>query len=505
MYFLGIDIGTYASKGVLIDAESRCVATHEVPHEMKTPYPGWAEHDAAQDWWGDFCKISNAILEKSGIAPGEIVGVGASAIAPCCLPVDKDLNPLMPAILYGVDVRANKEIDALNAELGEAYVLKKYGNPITSQSVGPKILWVKKHRPEVYEKADKFLTSTSYLVAKLTGEYAVDRYTAAYFTPMYDLAANDWDYANLSRYCRADQMASCHWTDEVVGKVHAKAAAETGILEGTPVICGTADASADAAGVGIFGAGDMLLMFGSSIYIIHVVPELLIDKRFWAGPYLFEGSYMVAAGMSTAGTLTRWFRDNLAPDMVAREKTEGLNAYVALAQEAEDIPPGSGGLITLPYLSGERTPIHDPNACGMIFGLNLLHTRAHLYRSCLEGVGYGIGQHFDAFAEMGMETQKVVAVGGGTKNAAWMQIVADVLGRPMHLGQVFGAAYGDALLAAMGTGVLRREAMQQRITLGGYVIPNAETTKVYTHYKRLYTELYARNKECMRNIATLRQ
>lgn len=500
-YFLGIDIGTFESKGMLMDADGGCVATHAVSHLMQSPRPGFAEHDAEKDWWGDFCQISRALLEKSGVKPGDIAGVGASAIGPCCLPVDKDFRPLRKAILYGVDVRAERQISRLNEEMGVDYILGKYGNPITSQSVGPKILWLKENEPEVYAAADKFLTASSYLAAKLTGNCCIDRYTAAYFTPMYDLVANDWDYENLGRFCRPEQLAECRWADEIAGRVTARAAGETGLAEGTPVVVGTADAAADAVGVGVFKPGDMLLMFGSSVFIIHIVPTLTTDRRFWAGPYLFKDTYMVASGMSTSGTLTRWFRDQLAPDLVAREKAGEGDAYALLAEGIACVPPGSDGLIVLPYFSGERTPINDPLAKGMVFGLMLHHTRAHLYQACLEGVGYGVAQHFRGYAEIGMRTEKVVAVGGGTKNPKWMQIVADVSGRELLLGGVYGASFGDALLAALGVGRFGSvEELAKLVSFNGAIHPNSTHTALYAPKLDMYTELYERNKDLMHRL-----
>lgn len=497
-YFMGIDIGTYESKGVLVDEAGTSVAAHAVRHEMESPQVGFAEHDADTTWWHDFCVLSNTLIQMANIPPSDVRGVGCSAIAPCCLPVDRDGKPLRKAILYGVDVRAAREIDYLNRKLGVDRVLEKYGNPITSQSIGPKILWVKNNEPQVYKDTAKFLTSSSYLVAKLTGGYFIDHYTASYFTPMYDLKSCDWDYANLGEICSPDQLAECRWTDEVVGLVTRRAAQETGLAEGTPVTTGTADASADAVGVGICNPGDMLLMFGSSVYIIHIVPELTTDPRVWAGPYLFKNTYMVASGMSTTGTLTRWFRDHLAPDLKERERETGVDAYELLMNEAQDVPAGSEGLIVLPYFSGERTPINDPKAKGVIFGLNLHHTRKHIYNACLEGVGYGIGQHFDCYAEMGMETRKVVAVGGGTKNRKWMQIVSDISGRDLLIGGVFGAAFGDALLAALATGHFSSiEEINKILRFKDQVKSNALNQEIYGKYKKAYSRLYQDTRELM--------
>jgi xylulokinase len=497
-YFLGVDVGTFESKGMIIDSEGKCIDTAFAVHEMTSPRPGYCEHDAESVWWGDFCKISNELLQKTRIDSKKICGVACSAIGPCLLPVDKDCKPLARAILYGVDIRAEKQIRFLNEKLGVDYVLKKYGNPITSQSIGPKLLWLKENMPDSYKNAAKFVTSSTYMVAKLTGRYCIDRYTAAYFTPMYNLETNDWDYDNLSEFCRDDQLANCHWADEIAGTVTADAAKATGLAEGTLVTVGTADAAADAVGVGVFNSGDMLLMFGSSVYIIHVVPQLITDKRFWAGPFLFRDTYMVASGMSTTGTLTRWFRDQLAPDLVQRQNNGDGNAYDLLLAETEGCPPGSNGLICLPYFSGERTPINDPSAKGMFFGLTLHHTRAHMYQACLEAVGYGIEQHFRGYGEIGIETKKVIAVGGGIKSRRWMQIVSDVCGKRLFIGGVYGAAYGDTLLAALGTGAFASvEDISKLVGYSDEVLPDFNNTVKYKPFVDVYTQLYQRNKDLM--------
>lgn len=504
-YFMGIDIGTNETKGMLVDETGKIILTDSEAHQMEIPKPGYAEHDAENTWWHDFCTVSKRLIKKSEVNPADIKGVGASAIGPCCLPVDEECRPLRKAILYGVDVRAQKQIEQLKTEFGEDYILERYGNPITSQSIGPKIQWIKENEPEIYEKTYKFITASTYLVAKLTGRYCIDHYTAAYFTPMYHLENQDWDEENLYRFCRKEQLAECLWTDELAGCVTAKAAEETGLAEGTPVIVGTADAAADAVGAGVLRPGDILVMFGSSVYMIHVVSKLTTDARYWAGPYLFRDTYMVASGMSTAGMLTKWFRDELAPDVLKKEQEEGVNAYAVLAKSIESIEPGSEGLIVLPYFSGERTPINDPQAKGVFMGLTLAHKREHLYQACLEGVAYGIGQHFRGYKEIGMETKRLIAVGGVTKAPKWMQIVSDVTGKSMYLGGVYGASYGDALLAAKATGFIKDEKeLESYISYRGEIEPDEERHHKYQPYLEKYIELYENTKDIMHSLDVVR-
>jgi xylulokinase len=497
-YFMGIDIGTYESKGVLVDAGASVFAYASCPHLLETPKPGYAEHDAEGTWWKDFCLLSNQLIRESGVAPEDILAVAASAIAPCCLPVDEELRPPRKAILYGIDCRAAREIDYLEHKIGKEAIFERFGTPLTTQSAGAKVLWIKNNEPEVYEKARKFVTSTTYLVAKLTGEYAIDRYTAATWVPLYNVEKQDWD-DDLMGICRRDQLAECRWTHEIAGAVTKRAAAETGLAEGTRVVCGTADASAEAFSVGVMEPGDMMLMYGSSIFIIHVVEKFTRDERLWAGPYLFPDTFSVAAGMSCSGTLTRWFRDNFALDILESARRDGKNVYDELAKLAEGIPAGSEGLTVLPYFSGERTPINDPAAKGVIFGLNLTHTRAHVYRAILESVGYGINQHFEIFDARGMGTRKVMAVGGGVKNPMWLQIVSDISGKVQHLAEVeTGAAYGDALLAALGAGFYKdAKEVTALIREKGAVQPGPAAREKYAPYARRYADLYRATKALM--------
>jgi xylulokinase len=496
---MGIDIGTFESKGVLTDETGAVVARLSCGHEMESPRPGYAEHDAEATWWAGFCRLSHGLIEQSKTDPAAIRAVCCSTIAPCCLPVDAACRPLRKAILYGVDVRALEEIRYLEDQLGQEQILQACGTPLTAQSAAAKILWIRNHEPDIYQAAARFVTGTTFLVARLTGAYVIDRYTAASWVPLYDPHSQDWGAADPALFCRPDQLAECRWTAEIAGTVTRQAASETGLAVGTPVAIGTADAAAEAISAGVRAPGDMLLMYGSSIFIIHVTDRWRPDRRIWTAPYLFPDTYVVSAGMSTAGTLTRWFRDNLARDLVQGQAAGAGNAYDLLAEETRDLPPGSAGLIVLPYLSGERTPINDPQAKGMIFGLNLCHTRAHLFQACLEGVGYGIAQHFALFDEMGLDTRKVMAVGGGTKSERWLQIVSDISGKTQQtVAEGIGAAYGDALLAALSVGHYRSvQDFDSIIRSQRTIKPDLAVHRQYEPYRSRFARLYEATRDLM--------
>ena len=446
-YTLGVDIGTFESKGVLVDGEGTIVAQAAQPHQMIVPQPGWAEHRPDEDWWGDFVRITRALLEQSGVDPALIRAVATSAIGPCMLPVDEDGRPLMNGVLYGVDTRAGKEIDALNAQLGADAILAHAGNALTSQAVGPKILWFRNNHPELWARTRKILTSTSYLTFKLTGRNVIDHYTAPNFAPLYDIRAQAWSDALGSDICPLEMLPDLMWSTGIAGTVSPQAARETGLVAGTPVTCGTIDAAAEAVSVGTLSAGDRMMMYGSTIFIITLTDRQLSDPRLWHAPWLFEGQYAAMAGLATSGTLTHWFRDQLARDLPRED------AFATLAAEAEASPPGANGLLCLPYFSGERTPIHDPHARGTLFGLNLTHTRGDMYRAVLEGIAMGTRHVTETYARAGQVPQRLLAVGGGTRNELWLQATSDLTRLDQIVCKVTtGASYGNAFLARLALG-----------------------------------------------------
>lgn len=489
---LGIDVGTFETKGVIADADGRIVAQAARPHRMLVPQPGWAEHRPDEDWWGDFVHVTRTMLAESRIDPKSIRAVAASAIGPCMLPVDAGGRALMNGVLYGVDTRAAREIEALNARIGPDRILARCGNALTSQSVGPKILWVRNRLPEVFARTATFMTSTSFLVMKLTGRRVIDHYTASNSTPFYDVAALDWCFDLAPDVVRREQMPELMWSTEIAGHVTAAAAAETGLAEGTPVTCGTIDAAAEAVSVGVLEPGEMMMMYGSTIFIIMPTEGRVADSRLWHAPWLFPGRSAAMAGLATSGTLTHWFRDQFARDL------DPDTAFAALAEEAQASPPGARGLIVLPYFSGERTPIHDPDAKGVIFGLNLTHTRGDVYRAVIEGIALGTAHVIDTFREAGAPPSVVRAVGGGTKNALWAQATSDAGQVAQSLcGKTIGASYGNAFLAALAVGDVRPDDIRRWNPVEGEIVPDPAVAGVYARKNRLFRALYDQTKALM--------
>ena len=503
---LGVDIGTYESKGVLVTPSGKAIASFAVPHKMLFPHAGWAEHDPEKTWWGDFTTIVAELLKTEGVTNSDIKGIAISAIGPCVCPVDADFNPIRMGILYGVDTRAVTEIAELNERWGAETLFKETANPISTQATGPKLMWLKKHEPENFEKARWFLSAHSFVVARLTGRAVVDHFTAGAMVPLYEPWKCEWNPKFAEEILPLEKLPELLWSDEIAGHVTADAAAKTGLLEGTPVTVGTIDAGAEALSVGVTKPGQMMMMYGSTIFIIQVTDnDQARDMRLWANPYLFKDTWCLLAGMATSGSLTRWFKDYFAQDLVRAEETGGSSAYEILVYEADSTPAGAEGVIVLPYFSGERTPINDPRAKGTIFGLSLTHTRGHIFRGILEGIAHGVKQHVDLFDSIGARPKEIKAVGGGTKNRVWMQAISDISGIPQQVAPlIIGASYGDALLAGIATGLVKDRDEIYKWQAGGKVVePDESKAELYKPLTKIYSDLYNSTKELMHELHDL--
>lgn len=486
---LGVDIGTSSSKGVLVGMDGGVVARATCEHRTSMPRPGWFEHDAESVWWADFTSLCAQLHEKTA---QRVVAVGISGIGPCLLPADSQMRPLRPAILYGVDTRATREITELTDRFGESRILERGGSPLTTQAIGPKLAWLRRNEPEVWLKTRRFLMASSYLVGRLTGSYVLDHHSASQSNPLYDLMSGEWNHDWSSEIAPQLELPRLVWPSDVVGHITRAASSETGLTAGTPVIGGTIDAWSEALSVGVSRPGDAMLMYGTTMFIVAVANRLRPDQRLWGTQGLFPGRFTAAAGMATSGALTSWFRG-----------LTGEPTYEALIDEAEATPAGADGLVALPYFAGERTPLFDPRARGAILGLTLRHGRGHIYRALLEGTAYGVRHNLETMAEaMGSAPSRLVAVGGGTRGGLWTSIVSDVTGMSQEMPREnAGASYGDALLAAIGIGAA--VAGTQWNEAAATVVPNPEHAELYDSLYRVYRQLYSATKEQAHTLADL--
>ncbi|WP_314174921.1 FGGY-family carbohydrate kinase [Streptomyces winkii] len=485
---LGIDIGTSSSKGVLARHDGQLLAQAVREHRTSSPRPGWVEHDAEAVWWRDFTELAAELL--SGAPESEaLAGVGVSGIGPCLLPAGGDDEPLRPAILYGVDTRSVDQVAELTARYGQDEIMRRCGSALTSQALGPKFAWVRQREPEVYGAMRRWYMASSFLVRRLTGAYVLDHHSASQCDPLYDLRGRQWIEEWCEEVAPGLEWPELVWPAQVVGEVTAEAATETGIPAGTPVVAGTVDAWAESAAVGATGPGDLMLMYGTTMFLVNVVGEPVPDVRLWSTAGAYEGTYCLAAGMATSGAVTAWLRDLTGAD------------YATLTKEAAVLPPGAEGLLMLPYFAGERTPVFDPDARGVVAGLTLRHGRAHLYRAALEATAFGVRHNLGAMREAGGDLRRLVAVGGGARDL-WTQIVTDVTGQeqtvPRH---TVGAAHGDAFLAAVGTGLAGRSDIAEWNPPLSTVSPDPARVRVYDELYEHYLALYPSTRDTVHALA----
>ncbi len=494
---LGVDIGTSGSKGVLIGVDGKILAEGYTEHDVSRPKPGWAEHDPEGVWFGDFVKITKIILQESRVDPAEIEGICVSGLCPDVAAVDEKGRPVRPGILYA-DVRPVEEIKVGKDTIGDERSLDTTGNVISTQATWPKMLWLKKNEPENWDRTFKFLTGHSYVVMRLTGEYTQD-YTVASMSGIFDSKRLRWDedlvdLAGVSM----DKLPRVCPAHEVVGEVAEEAAAETGLAKGTPVVAGCCDAVASMLSAGVTESGESVFFYGTTGVLLICTDELKPHPSLMNAVNAVPGKFiLVGAAMATSGAILRWFRDEFAPLEKAAEREGGVNAYRALDDLASKISPGSEGVIMLPYFAGERTPIFDPLARGVVFGLLLNHTRAHVYRAALEAVAYGLNHHIEILRKVGAVPDKIFVVDGGARSRVWRQIVSDVINIPQHyIAKVPGAPFGGAYLAGYGTGIFHDfEVLKSWRKVDETTEPRADVHRTYMKFYSIYRKMYDRIKD----------
>jgi xylulokinase len=482
---LGIDIGTSSTKGLLVTPDGQVIASTQRAHQISLPRPGWAEADAENTWWDEVCSICEDLTSSS---PGPIIGVCVDGVGPSLVLCDADLVPLRPAILYGIDTRATEEINLQSRRYGEEAILANSGKCLTSQALGPKLEWVRRHEPDLWQAARGWYGCHSFIVAKLTGEYVLDHHTASQCDPLYRVPEFDWHGDWATEICEPLPLPRLAWPGEIVGTVHQQAAEETGLAVGTPVVAGTIDAFAEAFSVGVRDPGDLMIMYGSTMFLIQVLSDYYVHPALWTTAGVEPGTLMLTAGTATAGSLTNWLRDLMGgPD------------FDTLKAEAAEVPLGAEGLLVLPYLAGERTPVFDPDARGLVAGLTLRHSRAHLFRAAYEGIAFGIRHILDLFDESATHLTRTVAVGGGVNSPLWTSIVSDVTGRTQLIPrQTIGACYGGALLAAIGTGIV--EPQTDWTIIDHKVEPDLLRQARYDELYQLWLQLYPATRDQMHRL-----
>jgi len=474
---LGVDIGTSSSKGVLVAEDGTILGVATRAHDVDRPHTGWVEMGGSV-WWDEFVDIARELL--SAAPEGEVIAVGVSGMGPCILLADEDDEPVRPAILYGVDTRSTAQIARLTEELGEDEITRVGGSALTSQAGGAKIVWVADEEPEAWARAKRLYMPASWLARRLTGAYVLDHQSASQVSPLYDIENEGWYAPWWQQYAAPIQPPPLTWAGDIADVVTAEASALTGIPEGIPVITGTIDAWTEAVSVGAHGVGDLMLMYGTTMFLVATTADTLRTPSMWTTAGAFAGTRNLAGGMSTSGALTAWLKDLTDAD------------YPQLLEEAARSGVGARGLLMLPYFAGERTPIQDPDARGVIAGLTLRHGRGDLYRAALEATALGVRHNVETMREAGADIRRIVAVGGGTQGRLWLQIVSDATGLVQEVpAATIGASYGAAFLAASA---VSDEGHRPRIEdwnpVVDRIVPDPDARAAYDELFSRYLRLY---------------
>jgi xylulokinase len=482
-YILGIDTSTTATKALLINQSGDLVGVASSGYSFESPQPLWSEQ-SPDLWWGATIESVSSVLRQSGIDPASVAGVGLTGQMHGLTPLDRNGEVLRPAILWN-DQRTGVECDQIRQLLGRERLIQITGNDALTGFTAPKILWMKNHEPELFARLRHILLPKDYVRYKLTGVYATDR-AGASGTILFDLARRDWSLEVLKALgIDPDWLPPTHEGTQTTGVISADASSLTGLAPGTPVFGGGGDQAAAAVGTGAVTEGIVSLSLGTSGVVFASTDQPVIESegRLHSFCHAVPGKWhMMGVMLSAAGSL-RWFRDITRPGM----------PFDQLVAPAVQIPPGSEGLLFLPYLTGERTPHPDPLARGAFIGLTVRHTLPHLIRAVLEGVVFGLRDSFELMKKSGLaEIKQVVVTGGGAKSPLWKQILADILGTELVMvSSVEGAAYGAALLAATGAGVFRdvTTACTRAIRITETVTPGS-AQQVYEGLYPLYRGLY---------------
>ncbi|HEX7070314.1 MAG TPA: xylulokinase [Rhodothermales bacterium] len=483
-YLLGIDASTTATKALLIDETGEVVSVASSGYDYETPHPLWTEQEPAL-WWEAAVQSIRKLLAETRVAPESIIGIGLTGQMHGLVLLDEDGNVIRKSILWN-DQRTGAQCDTIRRVLGKDRLIQITGNDALTGFTAPKILWVKENEPEYFERTRHILLPKDYLRFRLTGEYATDKAGAA-GTLLMNVRRRDWSRDLLDALEIPDEwMPPTFEGTDVTGRVSRAAAEITGLREGTPVVAGGGDQAAGAVGVGAIREGIVAVTLGTSGVVFASANEPFIEPegRLHAFCHAVPNRWHLMGVMLSAAGSLRWYRDTIAPGVDFGE----------LVKEAERAPVGSDGLLFLPYLTGERTPYPDPNLRGGFVGLTVRHQRAHLTRSVLEGVAFGLRDIFSLMQDAGLAAPDQVRVsGGGARSDLWRQIIADVLNAELvTVNTTEGAAYGAALLAGVGAGVWSSvdSACDATIRVTGSTAPRVDDTPTYSYFHQRYRDLY---------------
>jgi xylulokinase len=506
-YMMGIDVGTTGTRAVIVRPDGHVAGAATGDHEpMRMPKPGWAEQDPA-NWWEATIHAVRAALENAGLKGGDIGAVGLSGQMHGVVLLDQTNSVLRPSLIW-CDQRSQEQCDWITSKVGAERLIQLVSNPALTGFSAPKMLWVRGHEPRVFERVAHFLLPKDFVRFRLTGEFATDVSDAS-GTLLFDVTHRRWSKEMLSALgIDAEILPRAYESPEITGEISVETALVTGLKAGTPVVGGGGDQASSAIGNGIVSRGLTSATLGTSgvIFAYTDAPKLDPRGRIHTFCHAVPGKWHVMGVTQGAGLSLRWFRDNFAASEVDYARRVGVDVYELILAEAEKIPAGSEGLLFLPYLMGERTPVLDAQARGMWFGLTAAHTRGHLIRAILEGVAFSLRDSLEIFRELEIPVSEIRASGGGSRGLLWRQIQADIYGKELvTLRTAEGSALGAALLAGVGAKIYAsvEESARQAIQIKDRLAPRPAEMRVYDRYYEVYRNLYGTARPLIHQLAAL--
>ena len=470
----------------MFDEDGKVLAQANRPYRVYYPQNGWAEQNP-EEWWEAICDAVREALSEESVSAEQIKGIGVDGQSWSAIPVDENGSVLHNTPIW-MDTRARHLCEKVKKEIGADEIFRVAGNDFLPSYVTPKLLWFKEERPEVFQKTHKFLQSNSYIVMKLTGEMSQE-YSQCYGIHFFHMEKLSYDMALAEKMgLSPDMMPKLYGCDEIVGSVTEEAAKKTGLKAGTPVVAGGLDAACGALGAGVYRPGETQEQGGQAGGMSICTDKALSHKALILGTHVVPGLWLLQGGTVGGGGALKWFRQELGGGM----------SFDELTAEAAEAPPGSDGVLFLPYMAGERSPIWNPDAKGVFYGLSFDKTRGHLIRSVLEGVAFSLEHNLRTAAETGIHVDTLNAMGGASNSVLWTQIKADVTGKTIRVPSSDTATtLGAAILAGVGCGVYGSygEAVNRTIRMTRVQEPNPENKAVYDRSMERYLRLYEDLKE----------
>jgi xylulokinase len=500
---LGIDIGTSSCKVGAFSLAGEALGTATQAYEIIRDKAYEAEQDGNW-WWQAVCLCIGELLDAGAFSARDVASIGVVGHSWATLPVDRQGNPLRHAMLW-LDRRSLRECQHLEQVVGGEYVLHLSGNRIDPAYCVPKMLWIRNNEPEIYADTYKFLQSNSFIVYKLTGVFTQD-VSQGYGYYVFDTDKRNWS-PEACKLMGVDYrlLPDVYESGVIVGEVTSQAALATGLLPGTPVVAGGVDCAAACLGAGLTWHGATQEQAGQAGGMTIVTDRPYKDLRLISGCHVIEGLWHLSGGTVSGGVLG-WFYDQvLAFGGAGLPLTGGQNPFELLSQEAETSPAGAGGLVFLPYMAGERTPIWDPLARGVFLGLSYEKKRADIIRALMEGAAFALRHNLEVAAQAGIRPSHLISVGGGAKSEIWCQIKADVTQLPLGVPSIDdGTVFGAAFLGGIGVGAYPnwREALGKMGEIRKWYEPKANTS-LYDELYELYLDSYIALKSQLHRLAEL--